>query len=107
MIVFGGRGILLDVEGTTSSIAFVYDVLFAHAKEQVGAFLAARVDDARVLELAAAIRAGKLSASQAVQDALARIERLNGRLNAFTRVMTDEALCSAEQVDAGNGGFRQ
>lgn len=52
-------------------------------------------------ELAAAIRAGKLSASQAVQDALARIERLNGRLNAFTRVMTDEALWSAEQVDAG------
>ena len=29
VIVFDGRGILLDVEGTTSSISFVYDVLFA------------------------------------------------------------------------------
>ncbi len=52
-------------------------------------------------ELAAAIRAGKLSASQAVQDALARIARLNGRINAFTRVLADEALHSAAQVDAG------
>jgi enolase-phosphatase E1 len=58
VIVFDGRGILLDVEGTTSSISFVYDVLFAHAKAKVGEFLSARRDDARVLELAAAITAG-------------------------------------------------
>jgi hypothetical protein len=54
VIVFDGRGILLDVEGTTSSISFVYDVLFAHAKAKVGEFLAAHRDDARVMELAAA-----------------------------------------------------
>ena len=41
MIVFDGRGILLDVEGTTSSISFVYDVLFEHAKRNVGDFLTA------------------------------------------------------------------
>jgi len=57
VIVFGGRGILLDVEGTTSSISFVYDVLFRYAKEQVAAFLAAHRDDEPVLELAAAITA--------------------------------------------------
>ena len=57
MIVFGGRGILLDVEGTTSSISFVYDVLFRYAKEQVAAFLATHRDDEPVLELAAAITA--------------------------------------------------
>ncbi len=45
MIVFDGRGILLDVEGTTSSIAFVYDVLFAHAKRHVADFLAAHAAD--------------------------------------------------------------
>ena len=45
MIVFDGRGILLDVEGTTSSISFVYDVLFEFAKRHVGDFLAARRDD--------------------------------------------------------------
>lgn len=38
MIVFGGKGILLDVEGTTSSIAFVYDVLFAYAKKHVAEY---------------------------------------------------------------------
>ena len=53
MIVFGGRGILLDVEGTTSSISFVYDVLFAHAKKRVGDFLAARGADPAVRAAAA------------------------------------------------------
>ena len=57
MIVFDGRGILLDVEGTTSSISFVYDVLFEHAKANVGSFLAAGRDDPAILELAAAITA--------------------------------------------------
>jgi enolase-phosphatase E1 len=45
VIVFDGRGILLDVEGTTSSISFVYDVLFVHAKTHVGDFLAGHADD--------------------------------------------------------------
>ncbi|MFM7206405.1 MAG: acireductone synthase [Planctomycetaceae bacterium] len=48
MIVFDGRGILLDVEGTTSSISFVYDVLFAHATRTIADFLAARRDDPAV-----------------------------------------------------------
>ncbi len=51
MIVFDGRGILLDVEGTTSSISFVYDVLFAHAREHVAGFLSAHP---AVLEVQAA-----------------------------------------------------
>jgi len=57
VIVFDGRGILLDVEGTTSSIAFVYDVLFAHAKAQVGDFLEAHADDPLVRAAAAGIAA--------------------------------------------------
>ena len=32
MIAFEGRGILLDIEGTTSSVSFVYDVMFPFAK---------------------------------------------------------------------------
>jgi enolase-phosphatase E1 len=55
VIVFGGRGILLDVEGTTSSISFVYDVLFAFAKEHVGNFLARHAGDDAVRPLAAAL----------------------------------------------------
>ena len=57
VIVFDGRGILLDVEGTTSSISFVYDVLFAHATRHVGDFLAARRDAPAVREAAAGLAA--------------------------------------------------
>ena len=34
------RGILLDIEGTTTPIAFVHDVLFSYAREHVREFLA-------------------------------------------------------------------
>jgi enolase-phosphatase E1 len=57
VIVFDGRGILLDVEGTTSSISFVYDVLFVHAKTHVGDFLAAHADDPLVRAAALGIAA--------------------------------------------------
>jgi enolase-phosphatase E1 len=55
--VFDGRGILLDIEGTTSSIAFVYDVLFAHAKAQIGDFLTAHAADPTVRAAALGIAA--------------------------------------------------
>lgn len=84
MIVFDGRGILLDVEGTTSSISFVYDVLFTHAKARVGEFLSAHRGDARVMDLAARLTAGAgtpLTAAAIATDptpaALAAIELMN------------------------------
>lgn len=58
MIVFDGRGILLDVEGTTSSISFVYDVLFEHAKRNVGDFLTAHRHAPEVREAAAGLATG-------------------------------------------------
>ena len=42
MIEFSGRGVLLDVEGTTSSVSFVYDVMFPLVREQLEPHLAAR-----------------------------------------------------------------
>jgi len=57
VIVFDGRAILLDVEGTTSSIAFVYDVLFPFARDRVGDFIAAHSDDGAVRALCPAILA--------------------------------------------------
>jgi enolase-phosphatase E1 len=39
MIHFVGRGILLDIEGTTSSVRFVYDVLFPYARRELDSFL--------------------------------------------------------------------
>lgn len=39
MIDAGVRGILLDIEGTTTPIAFVHDVLFSYARAQASDFL--------------------------------------------------------------------
>ncbi len=64
MIVFDGQCILLDVEGTTSSIAFVYDVLFAFVKEHLAEFLAHERGRAAVRTAAA-----QLAAEAGVADA--------------------------------------
>lgn len=39
MIEFSGQGILLDIEGTTSAVSYVYDVLFPYARKEIGTFL--------------------------------------------------------------------
>lgn len=40
------RGVLLDIEGTTTPIAFVHEVLFSYARMQVKDYLAAHFDSA-------------------------------------------------------------
>lgn len=81
MIVFGGQGILLDVEGTTSSISFVYDVLFEFAKQHVGDFLRQHAADPAVQQLAAdmcaAAGASQTPPTDALQAALAAIDLMN------------------------------
>ena len=84
MIVFGGRGILLDVEGTTSSISFVYDVLFTFARKHVGDFLYQhRLDPAvQAAAVALAAEAGAVDATLTDPDgatrlALAAIDLMN------------------------------
>lgn len=44
------RGILLDIEGTTSSISFVHDVMFPFVLERLDAFLHEHADRADVLQ---------------------------------------------------------
>lgn len=39
------RGILLDIEGTTTPIAFVHDVLFSYARDHAGEFLLANANN--------------------------------------------------------------
>lgn len=53
-----------------------------------------------VIELADAVRRGKLSAADAVEDALSRIEARNSELNAFVHVDADLARAGAAEVDA-------
>ena len=42
MIAPGVKGVLLDVEGTTSSVQFVYEVLFPYARRELPDFLRRR-----------------------------------------------------------------
>jgi enolase-phosphatase E1 len=84
VIVFGGRGILLDVEGTTSSISFVYDVLFAFARQHVGDFLVRNRLEPAVQAAASALAAETGAADATLDDpagttrlALAAIDLMN------------------------------
>ena len=51
-------------------------------------------------EIAAAVRAARLTARQATEDALTRIENADSRINAFQEVRTFTALREADAVDA-------
>lgn len=53
-----------------------------------------------VVEIADAVRRGKLKARDAVKDALDRIEARNGPLNAFVMCDPDAAFAAAAKVDA-------
>ena len=60
------QAILTDIEGTTSSISFVKDVLFPYARERLPAFVVTHADDADVQHWLheAAKEAGLVSATQ-------------------------------------------
>lgn len=42
---FPGKAILLDIEGTTSSVRFVYDVMFPQVRRELGRFLESEWDN--------------------------------------------------------------
>jgi enolase-phosphatase E1 len=44
VIQFSGRGLLLDIEGTCSSIRFVHDVLFNYSRQQLEGYLRSHWD---------------------------------------------------------------
>ena len=52
------------------------------------------------LELAAAIRGKEVSSVEVVEAHLARIDEVNGSLNAVVRVLADEARAGAAAADA-------
>lgn len=48
MIQFSVNGILLDIEGTTSSVTFVYDVMFPYVREHLTAYLGEHWGEAKL-----------------------------------------------------------
>jgi enolase-phosphatase E1 len=75
VIVFDGQAILLDVEGTTSSISFVYDVLFTFAKDHVADFLS-RESGTDVVRAAARQLADEAGITDALLDDPAGLQRI-------------------------------
>jgi enolase-phosphatase E1 len=71
------QAILTDIEGTTSSIAFVHETLFPFAREHMGAFIrkhAQREDVAKLLEAARA-EAGLNAGDDALQALLGWMDK--------------------------------
>ncbi len=104
MIVFDGRGILLDVEGTTSSISFVYDVLFEHAKRNVASFLAARRDDPQVRAAALGLARGLGLADDTLGDEAGLTRLALGAIDLMNRDVKDTSL-KALQGMIWRGGY--
>ena len=52
MIEFTGRVILLDIEGTTSSVRFVYDEMFPYVRRELAEFLDRHANDPKVFAAA-------------------------------------------------------
>ncbi len=65
--------LLLDIEGTTTSIAFVYETLFPYARVALPAFVEARWDDPRVRD-AAALMGADATPGAATERALALMD---------------------------------
>jgi enolase-phosphatase E1 len=51
----GIRGILLDIEGTTTPISFVYDVLFPFVRQELRVFFEQNVADPKIQEIVRAL----------------------------------------------------
>lgn len=69
------RALLLDIEGTTSSLEFVRDVLFPYAREHLAAFIAERRGDAEVNALLAESERLLLAEGAPTAEPVAALER--------------------------------
>ena len=52
----GVRGILLDIEGTTTPVQFVYDTLFPYVRQQLDRFLETHAHEDKILEIVRALK---------------------------------------------------
>ena len=70
------RAIVTDIEGTTSSISFVHEVLFPYAREHIAGFVRSHRDDPKVvgqLQAVSAEAGRELDTEEAIEQLLAWI----------------------------------
>jgi len=68
------EAIVTDIEGTTSSLSFVKDVLFPYARQHIGAYVREHANDAPVAEQLRAARA-EVGQDLSVDDTVALLQR--------------------------------
>jgi len=92
MTKFPVSGILLDIEGTTSSIGFVYDVMFPYARRELDAYLEEhwQTDDCRAACEQIARDAGFASLGQFVGEGATAAEARLAIKNEVVRLMDDD-----------------
>ncbi len=93
------QAILTDIEGTTSSISFVKDVLFPYARRALPEFVAQRGDDPEVRQWLDAVSADAPEA----QDDAARVAVLQGWIDSDRKHTALKAL----QGMVWDAGFRE
>jgi enolase-phosphatase E1 len=99
VIEFAGRGLLLDIEGTTSSISFVYATLFPYVRRSLRAFLTDHAADPEVLAT------GEIIAREAGAASLAEFPGAQGR-RADLQALEREVLRRMD-VDDKSTGLKQ
>jgi len=66
------KAVLTDIEGTTSSISFVHDVLFPYARVHLPAYVRAHLDDPQLKSILDAV-AGEAARALSTDEAIARL----------------------------------
>ncbi len=103
------RGILLDIEGTTSSISFVHDVMFPYVLQRLDAFLATHISRPEVREACEQIARDAGQASLDSWSAATGDAALTLVIAEVRRLMAGDAKATGLKTLQGliwNGGFQ-
>jgi enolase-phosphatase E1 len=73
--VFAYQAILTDIEGTTTSISFVHDVLFPYAKERVREFVLKNRDDVAVAQIIDEVKKMALPPQAGIDEVIATFQQ--------------------------------
>lgn len=67
--------VLTDIEGTTTDIAFVHNILFPYSRERIGSFVVSNANDPEVREALAEIRASECRAEMTIDEIVSLLLR--------------------------------
>ncbi len=96
------RAILTDIEGTTSSISFVKDVLFPYARRALPDFIAAHADEPAVAAEIDATRREMGASEASLDEVVAQLQRWIDEDRKITPLKTLQGLIWAKGYQSGD-----